>query len=47
MRWRLIPSVVTAALLGSTIAYSAGFTLSAPPKIAFILFANINDGGWT
>lgn len=48
MRWKLISSVVAAAgVLGSGFAYSAGFTLSAPPKIAFLLFADINDGGWT
>jgi basic membrane protein A and related proteins len=47
MRWKLIPSAVGTALLGSSIAYAAGFTLSAPPKIAFVLFADINDGGWT
>jgi basic membrane protein A and related proteins len=47
MRWKLIPSAVGAALLGSSVAYAAGFTLSAPPKVAFILFADINDGGWT
>jgi basic membrane lipoprotein Med (substrate-binding protein (PBP1-ABC) superfamily) len=48
MRWRLSPSVVVAAaLLGSTVAHSEGFTLSAPPRIAFLLYADINDGGWT
>jgi basic membrane lipoprotein Med (substrate-binding protein (PBP1-ABC) superfamily) len=48
MRWKLSPSVVAAAaLLGSTVAYSQGLTLSAPPKIAFLLYADINDGGWT
>jgi basic membrane lipoprotein Med (substrate-binding protein (PBP1-ABC) superfamily) len=48
MRWRrLIPSIVAAALVGGATAHAAGFTLSAPPKIAFILFADINDGGWT
>ena len=48
MRWKLISSVVAAAaVLGSGFAYSADFTLSAPPKIAFLLFADINDGGWT
>jgi basic membrane protein A len=47
MRWRLISSALTVAMLASSAAYSAGFTLSAPPKIAFLLFADINDGGWT
>jgi basic membrane protein A and related proteins len=47
MRWKLIPSALGAVLLGSIVAYAAGFTLSAPPKIAFVLFADINDGGWT
>jgi basic membrane protein A and related proteins len=47
MRWKLIASVVATALLGLSAAYGAGFTLSAPPKIAFLLFADINDGGWT
>jgi basic membrane protein A and related proteins len=47
MRWRLIPSVVGVASLGLGAAYADGFSLSAPPKIAFLLFADINDGGWT
>jgi basic membrane protein A and related proteins len=47
MRWRLIPSVISAALLGTGLAYADGFSLSGPPKIAFLLFADINDGGWT
>jgi basic membrane protein A and related proteins len=51
MRWKVLPSVAVAAaaaaLAASTVAYSAGFSLSAPPKIAFLLFADINDGGWT
>jgi basic membrane lipoprotein Med (substrate-binding protein (PBP1-ABC) superfamily) len=47
MHWKLIPSVAAGALLASSLAYSAGFTLSAPSKIAFILFADRNDGGWT
>src|SRR5271170_3487600 len=47
MRWKLIPFVVAAALVGASVAYSAGFTLSAPPKIAFLYFADKTDGGWT
>jgi len=47
MRWTSIP-VLAAALTGSTaIAYAAGFTLPAPPKIAFLYFADKSDGGWT
>lgn len=47
MRWRLATSVVATALLGTTVAYAAGFTLSAAPKIAFLYFAEKTDGGWT
>jgi len=47
MRWRLAASVIGAAMLGSTVAYSQGFTLSAPARIAFLMFADIHDGGWT
>jgi basic membrane protein A and related proteins len=48
MRWKFISSVVAvAAVLGSGAAYSDGFTLSAAPKIAFLLYADVNDGGWT
>jgi basic membrane protein A and related proteins len=52
MRWKLIGSAVgsvvaAASLLGSTFAHADGFTLSAPPKVAFLLFADIGDGGWT
>ena len=32
---------------GAAIAYAAGFTLPAPPKIAFLYFADKTDGGWT
>ena len=47
MRWKSVSSVVAAALLGTSVAYAAGFTLSAPPKIAFLYFADKHDGGWT
>lgn len=47
MRWKIIPFVVAAALVGASVAYSAGFTLSATPKIAFLYFADKTDGGWT
>ncbi len=47
MRWKFVSSVVAAALLGTSIAYAAGFTLSAAPKIAFLYFADKHDGGWT
>ncbi len=47
MRWKLVASLIAAGLLGSSVAYSAGFTLSAPPKIAFLYFADKTDGGWT
>jgi hypothetical protein len=40
MRWKLVvPSLVAVTLLGTGVAYSDGFTLSAPPKIAFLYFA--------
>jgi basic membrane protein A len=48
MRWKLVvPSLVAVTLLGTGVAYSDGFTLSAPPKIAFLYFAEKTDGGWT
>jgi basic membrane lipoprotein Med (substrate-binding protein (PBP1-ABC) superfamily) len=47
MRWKFVSSVVAAALLGTSVAYAAGFTLSAAPKIAFLYFADKHDGGWT
>src|ERR1700678_4496297 len=47
MRWKLVASLMAAGVLGSSVAYSAGFTLSAPPKIAFLYFADKTDGGWT
>src|ERR1700691_854905 len=47
MRWKFASSVVATALLGTSVAYAAGFTLSAPPKIAFLYFADKHDGGWT
>jgi basic membrane protein A and related proteins len=48
MRWKLVvPSVMAVALIGTGVAYSDGFTLSAPPKMAFLYFADKTDGGWT
>jgi basic membrane lipoprotein Med (substrate-binding protein (PBP1-ABC) superfamily) len=47
MRWKFVSSVVAAALIGTSVAYAAGFTLSAAPKIAFLYFADKHDGGWT
>ena len=47
MRWKLVASLIAAGVFGSSVAYSAGFTLSAPPKIAFLYFADKTDGGWT
>ena len=44
----LVTSLTTALVCGAAIgAYAAGFTLSAPPKVAFLYFAEKNDGGWT
>ncbi len=46
MKSRLIATLLmTAATVTS--ATAADFTLSAPPKIAFIYFNAKNDGGWT
>jgi basic membrane protein A and related proteins len=47
MRWKIIPTVLVAGLIGTGVAYSDGFTLSGPPKIAFLYFADKTDGGWT
>ena len=48
MRWTISIPVLAAALTGSAaIAYAAGFTLPAPPKIAFLYFMDKTDGGWT
>jgi basic membrane lipoprotein Med (substrate-binding protein (PBP1-ABC) superfamily) len=50
MRRRLFASLLAAfATLAWTIApaYAEGFTLSAPPKIAFLYFNSKTDGGWT
>jgi basic membrane protein A len=48
---RLFASLLTTAALVTTAIVPAraddGFTLSAPPKIAFIYFNAKNDGGWT
>src|ERR1700757_3781740 len=37
----------TAALLATGSAWAEGFTLKAPPKVAFLYFKAKNDGGWT
>ena len=37
----------TAALLATGSAWAEGFTLKAPPKVAFLYFNAKNDGGWT
>lgn len=50
MRHRLLRALLTAAAcLPATMvpALADGFTLSAPPKIAFIYFNSKTDGGWT
>lgn len=50
MRFKGLIIALGALGLTSGIAVSAvtgGFTLSAPPKIAFIYFGPKNDGGWT
>ena len=50
MRRRLLGALFTAAAcLTATVgpALADGFTLSAPPKIAFIYFNSKTDGGWT
>jgi basic membrane protein A len=47
MRWTAIPVFAAALTGGAAIAYAAGFTLPAPPKIAFLYFADKTDGGWT
>ena len=36
-----------AALLATGPAWADGFTLKAPPKVAFLFFKAKNDGGWT
>jgi len=49
MRLRLLGSLLAAAgvLAGAVAAHADGFTLSTPPKVAFILFNSKTDGGWT
>jgi hypothetical protein len=47
MRWTAIPVFAAVLTGGAAIAYAAGFTLPAPPKIAFLYFADKTDGGWT
>jgi basic membrane protein A and related proteins len=40
--------VATGAVIScGAVAYAAGFTLPAAPKIAFLYFDQKNDGGWT
>jgi basic membrane protein A and related proteins len=44
----VISSLSAAVVCGAAAyAYAAGFTLSAPPKVAFLYFADKTDGGWT
>ena len=50
MNLRLVGTLLIAAAVlvtGVSAAFADGFTLSAPPKIAFIYFGPKNDGGWT
>ena len=44
---KLVLVAGTAALLATGSAWADGFTLKAPPKIAFLYFKAKNDGGWT
>src|SRR5258708_39961179 len=47
MRLTKIP-LIAAALLCGVVAYAfAGFPLPEPAKVAFLYFADKNDGGWT
>ena len=43
----LLPSLGGALLVGVVSAFAAGFTLPGPEKVAFLYFADKNDGGWT
>ncbi len=50
MRSRFLGSLLTAVATFAWAvapAYAEGFTLSAPPKIAFLYFDSKTDGGWT
>jgi basic membrane protein A and related proteins len=47
MHFARISLAVAAAVACGATAHAAGFTLSAPPKIAFLYFADKGDGGWT
>src|SRR4051812_35018160 len=47
MRWKAIPIIAAAATSCAAVAFAAGFTLPAAPKIAFLYFADKTDGGWT
>lgn len=47
MRMTKLSLVLASLIGGGAVAYAAGFTLSAPPKIAFLYFADKGDGGWT
>ena len=39
-------ALVAAALAGVTAAHADGFSLKGPPKVAFIYYAQKDDGGW-
>ncbi len=44
----VITSLSAAIVCGAAAyGYAAGFTLSDPPKVAFLYFADKTDGGWT
>ncbi|HEX3496979.1 MAG TPA: BMP family ABC transporter substrate-binding protein, partial [Methylocella sp.] len=45
--WTMLVAAGAAVSCGTMAAYAAGFTLPAPAKIAFLYFAEKNDGGWT
>jgi hypothetical protein len=48
MHGKLALAAGAAALLVATgSAWADGFTLKAPPKVAFLYFKAKNDGGWT
>ena len=42
--WTMLAAVGAAVSCGAMAAYAAGFTLPAPAKIAFLYFAEKNDG---
>ncbi|MDB5406157.1 MAG: basic rane lipoprotein [Rhodospirillales bacterium] len=47
LRPKILLTSLAMALGCAASAYAAGFTLPAPAKIAFLYFAEKNDGGWT